>query len=481
VRRRRNGFELGGPVPESQLAVRAQPSDAPARGPLDRFLGLFTDVRGGEGGTALLLAANVLLLLTAYYMIKPVREAFILQGGSAVLFGWTVGKAELKSYASAGMAALLLLIVPAYGRLASAVPRQRLVTIVSLFFAANLVVFWMLARGPVSAWLAIAFFLWVGIFNMLVVAQFWSFANDVYVPEQGKRLFPILGFGASFGAVAGSWVTGRLIVLGEAQLLLLAALLLGVCVLLTNLVHGRETRRRQARIAAGIPDLAARQADQPVGREGGFKLVFAQRYLLYIALLILLANLVNTTGEFILGKKVAQAAAAAVGGGAAETEGRFIGKFYSDYFLVVNILTAVLQLFVVSRIFKYLGVRVALLLLPLIALGGYAVLAFGAGLGLVRVVKTLENSTDYSVQNTTRNVLFLPTSREAKYKAKAAIDTFFVRIGDFSSALLVYAGTAVAFSVENFAMVNLVLVAVWIGLAFAVMRRYRGLAEPGRP
>jgi AAA family ATP:ADP antiporter len=315
---------------------------------------------------------------------------------------------------------------------------------------------------------------------MLVVAQFWSFANDIYLPEQGKRLFPILGFGASFGAVAGSWITGRLIVLGEAQLLLMAAALLVVCILLTLVVHGRETRRRQARLAAGIADGGAQLANQPVGREGGFRLVFGQRYLLFIALLILLANLVNTTGEFILGKKVAQAAAAAAGSGAAASEGQFIGKFYSDYFFVVNILTAVLQLFVVSRILKYLGVRVALLMLPLIALGGYAVLAFGAGLGLVRVVKTLENATDYSLQNTTRNVLFLPTSRAAKYKAKAAIDTFFVRIGDFSSALLVFVGTAMAFSVENFAMVNIGLVALWILLAVGVVRRYRRLAEQSR-
>jgi AAA family ATP:ADP antiporter len=450
-----------------------------APGPLDRFLGLFTEVHGGESGTALLLALDVLLLLTAYYMIKPVREAFILQGGSADLFGWTVGKAELKSYASAGMAALLLLVVPAYGRLASAVPRQRLITFVTLFFASNLVVFWILARGAVSAGLAIAFFLWVGIFNMMVVAQFWSFANDVYLPEQGKRLFPIVGFGASFGAVAGSWITGRLIVLGEAQLLLLAAIVLVACIVLTNVVHRRETRRRRARLAAGEPDLAVRRAEQPVGKAGGFRLVFAQRYLLVIAFLILIANLVNTTGEFILSKKVAQAAAVAVGTQAAGSEGQFIGKFYSDYFLVVNILTAVLQLFVVSRILKYLGLRAAILMLPLIALGGYAVLAFGAGLGLVRVVKTLENSTDYSVQNTARHVLFLPTSREAKYKAKAAIDTFFVRVGDFSSALLVFAGTALAFSVERFAMVNIALVAVWLLLAVAVERRYRRLAPEG--
>src|SRR5207249_4197759 len=128
-----------------------------------------------EAATALLLALNVFLLLTAYYIIKPVRESFILQGGPAHILRWTVGKAELKSYASAGMAALLILVVRFYGQLASAVARQRLITYVTLFFISNLFVFYLISKGTVRPWLGVTFFLWVGIFNVLVVAQFWSF------------------------------------------------------------------------------------------------------------------------------------------------------------------------------------------------------------------------------------------------------------------------------------------------------------------
>ena len=108
------------------LPTRPEPSDNLPRSGAEKLLGAFADVRGGEAGTALLLMLDVFLLFTAYYLIKPVREAFILQGGSTEIFGWTVGKAEIKSYASAGMAFLLLFVVPFYGRLASAVPRQRL-------------------------------------------------------------------------------------------------------------------------------------------------------------------------------------------------------------------------------------------------------------------------------------------------------------------------------------------------------------------
>ena len=142
------------------------------RGPLERALGLFTDVRAGEAPTAFLLMINVFLLFTAYYLIKPVREALILSGGSTEVFGWTIGKAQIKSYSSALMAVLLILVVRWYGRLASAVPRQKLIAFVTLFFVSNLVVFYVLAGRTVSVWLGIAFFVWVGIFNNLVVAQF---------------------------------------------------------------------------------------------------------------------------------------------------------------------------------------------------------------------------------------------------------------------------------------------------------------------
>lgn len=440
---------------------------------LDRALGLFTEVRGGEAPTALLLMLNVFLLFTAYYIIKPVREAFILQGGSTEIFGWTVGKAQIKSYASAGMAALLVFVVRFYGQLASSVARQRLITYVTLFFMSNLAIFFVLAKTAVGIGVAIGFFVWVGIFNLMVVAQFWSFANDVYGPEQGKRLFPLVAFGASFGAVGGSWISGRIVRIGEAQMLLVAGAILGSCIALTHVVH-----RREAANAGGREGVAPAAAEAPVGRDGGFQLVFGDRYLLLVALLVLVANVANTTGEFILSKKVADAAGAAVASGAAGglSEGQFITRFYSRFFLWVNVLTAVLQLFVVSRILKYLGVRVALLVLPVVALGGYAVLSFGAAIGAVRLVKILENASDYSIQNTTRHALFLPTSREVKYKAKAAIDTFFQRSGDFLSALLVFAGSAAAFGVEKFALVNAGLTAVWILIALGVVRRYRRIS-----
>jgi AAA family ATP:ADP antiporter len=153
-------------------------------------------------------------------------------------------------------------------------------------------------------------------------------------------------------------------------------------------------------------------------------------------------------------------------------------KFYSDFFSVVNVTGLLLQLFVVSRILKFAGVRIAIMVLPVIALIGYGCLAFLPILAVVRWAKTAENATDYSLQNTVRNVLFLPTTREEKYKAKQAIDSFFVRAGDVLQAVLVYVGASVLhLQTRQFAIANMVLVGVWLVLAVMIGREYRRLAE----
>lgn len=453
-----------------------------SRSLLERLLGVFTEVKAGEGATALLLTLDVYLLLTTYYIVKPVREALILSGQGA----------EVKSYASAGQALLLLLAVPAYAWLASKLPRRRLINGVTIFFAACMVVFYLLSRIHIP-YLGVIFFLWVGIFNLMVIAQFWSFANDVYTPEQGKRLFAIVAFGASFGAVTGSVIAGRLIgPLGVEQMLVVAAVILVTTLLLTNVIDSRERRRvataalpgSSSAVSGATPgavktDAVMREAE-PLGRSGAFQLVMRNRYLLLIALLMLFLNWVNTTGEYILGRVVSRTAENLVASGLSHglDKEQWIGKFYSDFFSWVNVVGVVTQLFLVSRILKFLGVRIALLFLPVIAIGGYLSLAVYPVLGVVRWAKTAENATDYSLQNTVRNVLFLPTTREQKYKAKQAIDTFFVRAGDVLSAALVFVGTTyLAFQTKQFALFNLGLVAVWILLAVLIGIRHRQLVR----
>jgi AAA family ATP:ADP antiporter len=146
----------------------ATPAPGP-KGPLDRFLGLFADVHGGEGVTALLLMLNIFLLLAAYYLLKTIREPLILS---------VPGGAEVKSYSAAATAGLLMILVPLYSAVASRVSRVKLINGVTLFFIACLVAFFALSGMGVP--IGVAFFIWVGIFSLMVIAQLWAFANDVY-------------------------------------------------------------------------------------------------------------------------------------------------------------------------------------------------------------------------------------------------------------------------------------------------------------
>jgi AAA family ATP:ADP antiporter len=435
---------------------------------LERALSLVTEVRAGEGVSALLLAANVFYLLAFYSVLKVVRDALILsEAGAAVA-----------TYSSAGQALLLLGFVPAYSAFASRVNRVWLISGVTLFFASHLVIF--AAVGGAGVRVGIPFYLWTGVFNMVAVAQFWAFANDVYNQERGKRLLPLVGVGATLGALAGSG--GAAIAFagaGPYSLMLIAAAGLLVPVGLTILVHRRE-RRGPVAFGPMATDFSRKEEhDDPIGRGGGFELVLKDRYLLLIAVLVLVLNLVNTLGGFILNTMITEEAARRVASGAAGGVGEqaVIGTLAGTMQTWVNLGAFLLQTFVVSRVFRYVGVRGALFVLPLLALGGYSAIALVPLFAIVQVTKVLENSTDYSLQNTTRHALFLPTSREAKYKAKQAIDSFFVRTGDLLSAAVVFAGTALAFGVRQYALLNVLVIAAWIAIAFAIAREHRRLTD----
>ncbi len=454
------------------------------------FLRLFADIRPGEAPKALLLALNVFLLLLAYYVLKPLREALLLVNKDAPV---------VKSCLGGAQAVLFIFVIKAFSRLASRLPRHILITCTTLFFVSNLVIFYILSLGgvPVKT-MGILFFVWVGIFNYFVIAQFWGFANDLYSEDVGKRTFPLVALGATLGGVVGTLpVIGRLRDLmgarWEYKLMLLSGAVLLVCIALAVFIHRREVRRTEEDREKGLAgaEEKARVQGQPLKAGGGFRLIFRSRYLLLIALMIGIYNFVNATGEYIITAVTVNTEISRQNSGpkpAVLTENRPAGttpasgpdmeksihNAFMNYQFLQNLIALIIQLFLVSRIFKWVGVSGALFFLPLIALGGYALISFGAVLGVVRWVKSLENGTDYSLQNTTKAALFLVTPREEKYKAKAAIDTFFVRGGDTLSALAVLAGTQLlGMRIERYALLNVAIILVWLGLCILIIRAYK--------
>jgi AAA family ATP:ADP antiporter len=412
-----------------------------AFGAVQRAVG--AEIRAGEGRLVLLLFVDLFLLLTAYYVLKVVREPLILLSGGAVA----------RTYARGLEALLLLVVVPGYGLLADRIEPSRLAVGVTGFFIVCLLVFRALvaARAPVG----FAFFVWLGIFSTLSIAQLWSLANDLCSAEQGKRLFPFVALGGTIGAVVGAQIAARLIgPVGAPDLMWVASGLLAACLALNAALSARVARRGES-------------AD---GR-GGFRLVLGDDYLRLVALSAVALNVINTTGEYILAKMASGQAA-----GTANPEA-FIGAFYGDFQTLVSVVTCLLQLVVVARLFRFIGIGRTVCVLPLAVLAGYGAFTLVPLLVVAEGVKVVENSGDYSINSTTQQALFLTTSRGAKYKAKAAIDTFFVRFGDLGATGLVFFGVRWGLGVRGFGLVNTGLAALWVGVAVLLARAWRRRAS----
>jgi len=259
--------------------------------------------------------------------------------------------------------------------------------------------------------------------------------------------------------------------------MLFAALLLVGCMACTASAT-RAWRLRGTGTASVATDAAggSRVVHDP---RSGFTLLLGDRYLLLIACAVLFVNVVNTTGDYMLAELVSRSASAAAAGAADVQLARriYIGVFYGNFQTAVSVLTSLAQLLLVARLFRWAGLERALFVLPMFVLMGYGAVALLPMLGLLAVVKVIENSTEYSLQNTLQQALFLPTSRDAKYKAKAAIDTFVVRAGDVGSAALVFLGTQLALGVRGFAVANVVITLLWLALVWRLARRHHAIGS----
>lgn len=457
------------------------PSDSPQHSSnrgntvLLKFLRLITVIHPHEVTKALLLSLNIFLILAAYYLIKIVRDATMLDEFDATIKNQMAGIQVI----------LLIFVIKAFSALASKVPRNKLIGRVTTFFILNLgIIYILFVTGILGKTMSLVFYIWVGIFNLMVIAQFWGFTIDLYKEEEGKRLFPIIMFGSNLGGFIGAYAAINLIdpetinPMIVYSLILIAAVILGLSILLTNIIHRRELMQAPKKPLQEEPKMSKSQPkeEEPLEKKGGFRLVFKSRYLLYIALFVFLLNMVNTTGEWILDSVFEVSTDEAVQSGKIVGEATLanLANLKARFFFIVNALTLFIQFVIVSRLFKKFGVRAAVFVLPFIAFAGNVVMSLGATLFVVNWAKAFENSTDYSLTNTTRHALFLITSRAEKYKAKAAIDAFFQRAGDVGSVALVALASGIfALSIEGVAMVNFVVAFIWILVCFLIAKEHK--------
>ena len=452
----------------------------------ERFLRLFTEVKPGEGNVALMMFANVFLILLAYYFIKPLREGWI-----AISDIEGLSKMEVKAYSSFAQSIILLFVVGWYARLSERWDRVTLFTRATLFCMSNMVIFWFLQPNfffeklPFSG---IVYYLWVGMFGVFVVAQFWTFCADVYTDERGKRMLPFIAVGATAGAAMGSWMVDQLVDSGLVPtevLLLVATAPLAVSILLVKQVGKLQGQRNEMAEMPAPKAVSDPEELQEDSIWSGAKLVLVSRFLLLAALVTLFTNWVNTNGENLLFQVVQESLSVQ-----AQDQGLADGPellafvrdgttaFYGNFYFWVNSVALLLQAFVASRLLKYGGFAAILLILPVIALASYTVMALLPILVIVKMMKVAENATDYSLNNTSRHVLWLPVSSAMKFHGKPAIDTLYVRLGDGLAAITVLVGVQLlTLTTQQFFIFNVFLVLCWLVAGVMLVREHRRASQ----
>ena len=427
---------------------------------LGRLLRRAVDVREHETTALVASCAYFFFVLSAYYVIRPVRDEMGVAGG-----------VENLAWLFTGTLVGMLLVHPLFTALVARFPRRRFVPLIYRFFILNLVVFF-LAFGAGDSdhavWVGRVFFVWTSVFNLFVVSVFWSFMTDLYRPAQSQRLFGLVAVGGTLGAILGSTLTSALVPLvGPANLLLVSALLLEIAARAARALDGQEASLARG---AGLEEADA------VGEEGagiigggvldGIRHVARSPYLLGIAALMLLFTIAST---FLYFQQAAIVARVFEGDPQART------RLFAGLDLAVNVLTLATQVFLTGRMLRWLGVAVSLAVLPLMSLIGFGILGAAPVLAVLVVFQALRRAGNFAIQRPAREVLYTVLPRTDKYKAKNFNDTFVYRVGDQLGAWSYTAIAWLGLGLSSLALTMVPLSAVWLLLALWLGGQYRRL------
>jgi AAA family ATP:ADP antiporter len=431
--------------------------------PLGRILRRGVDVRPGESGALLWSCAFFFCVLSAYYVIRPVRDDMGVAGGVENL-------AWLFTATLVGM----LVVHPVFTALVARLPRRRFVPLIYRLFILTLVAFWLLLRIAEAAeavWIGRIFFVWTSVFNLFVVSVFWSFMADLYRPAQAERLFGMIAVGGTLGAILGSTITSGLVSLvGPANLLLASALLLELAARAANaLERHEESLAREGR----SDEAAASRVVRPIGGGvfEGIRAVARSPYLLGIATLMLLFTITSTFLYFQQADIVARTFRG-------DPQGRT--RLFAGIDLAVNVLTLGTQIFLTGRVLRWLGVGAALAFLPLLSLVGFGLLGVAPVLAVLVGFQVLRRAGNFAIQRPAREVLYTVLSRTDKYKAKNFNDTFVYRVGDQAGAWSYTVIAWLGLGLSGLAFTMVPLSAAWFFLALWLGRRRTQIHEEAK-
>ena len=421
---------------------------------LSALLARAVDLRPGETVALLFGFAMFFCLLSGYTLLRPLRDAMGIVGGTGAL-PWLFSATFL----------VMLALVPVFGRLSARLPPRRFVPLVYRFFALNLIGFSVLVALDIrTVAVAHVFFVWISVYNLFVVSIFWSVLADSFSNDQGKRLFGFIAAGGTAGTLAGPALAALLApLIGATGLTLIAAALLEFALRCYRglIRHTGGGTRPTADTAVGGGMLA------------GLTLIAREPYLAGIVVYMLL----HTTAATLIYFEQARIVGAAFAETAARTQ------FFAAVDLAVSGLTLGLQMLVSGRLIRRIGVGGALALLPLAALGGFAALALDPRPMVLGAAQVVRRSADYALSRPAREVLYTVVAREAKYKAKSVIETLVYRGGDAASGWLAAGIAAAGVGIAGVALAAALPVLGWTLLSAWLGRRQAARAahpEPGR-
>ena len=414
---------------------------------LQRILAPIAEVREEEGVTALMMFAYSFLAMTAYNAIKPLtRSKFISSLG-----------ADNLPYVLLAAGFIIGILMTGYAFMMSKLPRRWGLAIAQGGLAGVLLVFWFFFQTN-EAWVPVAFYVLGLILGVLLISQFWTLANVVYDPRQAKRLFGFIGGGAPLGGVAGNALALYAPQIGSTNLILPAAALLALCAVLVATIMGRE----KVEAANG-----GAKEERGVRLTEAVNLLRHSRHLQIIALVISFASI----GAAIIEQQLNMAAAAQKGAGGADS----ITSFLASVGLWMSTIGFVVQVWLTSKIHRYLGIGVALMILP-VSLGstGVVMLLNGA-LWAPALARILDQSLRYTVDKTTREILFLPLPSDIKLKAKSFVDVTVDRMAKALGAVLLIVLVkpwGLHLDWQRLSYASLVMTALWIVMALRARREY---------
>ena len=420
------------------------------------------DVRPNEVAAMWTSFAFFFFVLSSYFILRPIRD----------LVAVTTGVTRLP-WLFAGTLIVMLVANPLFSSLVVRFPVRRFVPMTYQFFAANLVVFYVVIRatavaGAIGApWVGVVFYIWTSVYNLFITSVFWCFMADVFRSEQAKRLFGFIGVGGTLGSITGSGVTALLAQrLGTFNLFLVSVVLLEIASLIV--VRFPASPRPPMDNLADAPEDAP-----PIGGRvwAGITSLARSPYLLAIAGFQILYTIGSTFLYFAQSDIVGHVYTSAAARTAVLARIEF----------GVQTLTVLTQIFLTGRIIRWFGLAATLALLPAMSALGFTALGIAPVLTTVFIFIVLRRGTNFGLTNPAMEVLFTVVPREDKYKAKSFIETFVYRAGDQVGAWT-YAGFAAlglgvsgaAYSAVPFALVWLVL-GLWLG------RRQAQLAAGERP